>query len=88
MSNNALLGHPPARWGVASDLVPVTPSDDDALSEPAIALYVETGGDICFVSWRGAERTVAVPDNGHLQCAVRQVKATGTTASGIHALLP
>ena len=68
--------------GPGRDYVPVTPSDATPLTTPAIALYVETGGVVSFVSATGATRTVAVSDYGWVLCGVRQVRATGTTAAG------
>ena len=72
--------------GPARDYLPVTPSDADALPEVAVALYAETGGRIVFVTEAGQTRDVAVPDFGWILCGVRQVMATGTTATGLHAM--
>ena len=58
--------------GPGRDYVPVTPSDATPLTTPAIALYVETGGVVSFVSATGATRTVAVSDYGWVLCGVRQ----------------
>lgn len=73
--------------GPARDLVPVTPSDATALSQVAVALYVETGGLVSFVSEAGVTRSVALTDGAILPVGVRQVLASGTTASGIHAFM-
>jgi len=40
-----------------------------------------------FVTVTGETRTVTVPDNFYLVCACKQVFATDTTATGIHALV-
>ncbi|MDF2235364.1 hypothetical protein P2H44_22645 [Albimonas sp. CAU 1670] len=85
---NPFNGHSPARWGVGSDLAPVTPSDTVALETPAIGLFVEGAGDVVFVSAAGATRTVNLPAHGYLAVAVLQVLATDTTATGIHAVIP
>lgn len=70
----------------ARDLAPVTPSDTGALPQVATALFVETGGTVRIVTALGAERDVTLPDFTLLPVGVRAVRATGTTASGIHAL--
>lgn len=72
--------------GPGRDYAPVTPSDVTDLPTPAISLYIETGGAVSFVSATGQTRTVQAPDFGWLLCGVRRVRATGTTASGIHAV--
>ena len=73
--------------GPATDLLPVTPDDASALPEVAIALYVETGGALSIVTARGNSRTVTVADRSILPVGVRQVNATGTSATGIHAMV-
>lgn len=73
--------------GPGIDYVPVTASDSVALTDVAIALYVETGGAVSFISQKGNTRTVTVPDFGWILCGVKQVLSTGTTATGIHALV-
>jgi hypothetical protein len=40
-----------------------------------------------FTTVTGEDRTVTVPDNFYLVCSVNRVFATGTTATGIHALV-
>lgn len=76
--------------GLVADLYPVTPSDStDNVGDGnvAIALYIETAGNVVFLNKDGVERTVAVPANFYLMSSVTRVKSTGTTASGIHALV-
>ena len=73
--------------GPATDILPVLPDDVTELQEVAIALYVETGGALSIVTARGNGRTVTVADRSILPVGVRQVHATGTTASGIHAMV-
>lgn len=70
--------------GPANDLEPVTPSDTVDLTNMAIALYVTVGGVVVFDSEAGETRTVTVGDNAILPVGVRRVRATGTTATGIH----
>ena len=71
----------------ATDIIPVTPDDAIDISEVAIALYVETGGQISFVTARNNARNVVVADNSILPVGTRRVNATGTTATGIHAMV-
>ncbi|SFI61120.1 spike base protein, RCAP_Rcc01079 family [Albimonas pacifica] len=85
--SNPYNGHSPSRFGSVSDLVPVTPSDDDALPTPALGLYVQGAGAVSFIAHSGETRTVSVPANFYLICAMSQVLAAGTTATGIHALV-
>lgn len=81
--------------------VPLDVSADDAdLTDPAgptggnVAreLFITTGGDVVFwdlgaPNLPAAERTQTVPDNFYLQCCVKKVVSSGTTAEGITALL-
>jgi len=73
--------------GPATDAFPVDPDDGTDLPDVAVGLYVETGGTLGFVSVTGQTRTVAVADFSILPVGVRRVRATGTTAAGIHALV-
>lgn len=72
--------------GPATDIRPVTPSDSADLPSVAIALYVESAGTVAFVTQAGESRLVNLPDFSFLPVGTRQVLASGTTASGIHAL--
>ncbi|WP_114286429.1 spike base protein, RCAP_Rcc01079 family [Candidatus Halocynthiibacter alkanivorans] len=73
--------------GPGRDYVPVTPDDATDLSDVAISLYMETGGAVSFISVAGQSRTVLVADFGWIVCGVQRVLATGTTATGIHAVV-
>ena len=73
--------------GPATDIQPVSPNDQEDLPVTAIALYVETGGTVSFVTVAGQQRHVELPDFAILPVGVRRVESTGTTASGIHALV-
>lgn len=73
--------------GPATDILPVTPNDTQDLEAVASALYIETGGAISFVTVRNQTRTVILGDLALLPIGVRRVLASGTTASGIHALV-
>lgn len=73
--------------GPATDIVPVTPSDVLDLADAAVALYVETGGTVSVVTVKGGARTVEVADKAILPVGISRVNATGTTATGIHAMV-
>lgn len=73
--------------GPATDIQPITPSDTADLPVVAIALYTETGGTITLTSVDGAVRAVPVADFSILPVGTRRVHATGTTATGIHAMV-
>ncbi len=82
---NPFTNRVPSLNGPATDIAPVTPSDSVDLADVAVALYVETGGAISFITVSGATRTVAVADFSILPVGAQRVLATGTTATGIHA---
>ena len=48
--------------GPTTDIVPVTPDDAANLPDVAVALYVETGGDLVIETVRGGTRTVEMAD--------------------------
>lgn len=73
--------------GPANDVLPVTPSDSVNLPLVALALYVQTGGALSIVTEAEVTRTVTVADFSILPVAVRRVNQTGTTATGIHAMV-
>ena len=73
--------------GPATDAFPVTPDDTTDLPMVAIALYVESGGTLVVNTVAGETRTINVADFSILPLGTSRVRATGTTASGIHALV-
>jgi hypothetical protein len=73
--------------GPGIDYAPVTPDDSDDLPNIAASLFVEGSGAVSFISVKGENRTVNVPDFGWIICGVRRVFSTGTTATGIHAVV-
>lgn len=85
--NNPFANRATPLSGPARDIAPVVPDDAAALSEVAVALYVEVGGAVSMITERGQTRTLTVPDYSVIPVGVTHVLATGTTASGIHALL-
>lgn len=84
---NPFANRTPSLNGPATDIAPVTPDDATDLPDVAVALYVEQAGTISLVTVRGRARSVSVADNAILPVGVRRVAATGTTATGIHALV-
>ena len=73
--------------GPATDALPVTPDDATDLPMVAIALYVENGGTVVVDTVAGETRTIAVADFSILPLGTTRVRATGTSATGIHALV-
>jgi hypothetical protein len=73
--------------GPATDAIPVTPDDGNDLPMVGIALYVETGGTVVVDTVAGETRSISVADFSILPVGVRRVRLSGTTASGIHALV-
>lgn len=84
---NPFKHHSLSLKGPATDIMPVIPNDAQDLTDGAIALYVETAGSISFVSAAGQSRTISVANFSILPVGVLRVLDTGTTATGIHALV-
>jgi len=84
---NPFANRAPSLSGPATDALPVTPSDGDDLPVVAVGLYVETGGEISLITAAGETRSVSVADFSLLPLGIRRVRATGTTATGIHAMV-
>jgi hypothetical protein len=90
MANPFIYENAPNQSGLVIDMVEVTTNDSTdnvGSGNIAIGLYIETGGDVVFLNKDGNERTVTVPDFHTITCSVKRVKSTGTTATGIHALV-
>jgi hypothetical protein len=76
--------------GLVRNWLAVTPSDSAdnvGTGNVAIGLYITAAGDVSFIDADGGTATVTVPANFILTCSVARVKATGTTATGIFALI-
>lgn len=73
--------------GPATDIIPITPDDSTDFAELAMSLFIEVGGTLRIVTRRGETRDILIEDQTLLPVAVRRVMATGTTASGIHAMV-
>jgi hypothetical protein len=71
----------------ASRCVAVTPSDSVPLTDIPKALYVGTGGTLVLQPLEGGTVTFKVPNGCLLPVRASFVRATGTTASDIVALL-
>jgi hypothetical protein len=65
----------------------VTPDDLSDLGKVAVALYIENGGAVSIVTVGNGSRVVQVADNSILPVGTKRVNATGTTATGIHAMV-
>ena len=90
MANPFIYTNSPNQSGLVYDMIPVTPNDatdNVGAGNVAIGLYIETAGVVVFLNKDGNERTVTVPATFYLTCSVSRVKTTGTTATGIHALV-
>jgi len=90
MANPFVYINSPNQSGLVYDMIEVTPSDGTdnvGAGNIAIGLYIEAGGSVTFLNKDDNERTVIVPDYHTLTCSVKRVKSTGTTATGIHALV-
>ncbi|KFE35573.1 spike base protein, RCAP_Rcc01079 family [Thioclava atlantica] len=83
---NPFHNRTPSLSGPALDIVPVTPDDATDLATVAVALYIETAGTLSFTTAQGNARTISVSDFAILPVGAQRVHATGTTATGIHAL--
>lgn len=73
----------------ATDIIPITPDDSSDLVPHARAIICQgNAGNVVLVTRDGeADRTVPIAANQQLDVYVRRVKATGTTATGLFALI-
>ena len=90
--NNPFKGVGPNLTGAVRDIIAVTPNDSAGTAPfdndtVAIGLYITTGGTVKITTAAGTDRTITVPDNFYLVCSVSRVFSTGTSATGIHALV-
>lgn len=72
---------------VAVDVVPVTPSDTVNLTAHARAIRAQAGGTLRITTFNNQVRNTFIADGELLPVYARRVHATGTTATGIEALL-
>ena len=77
--------------GLVRNWVAVTTSDSAdnvGTGNVAIGLYVTVGGTVTWIDYDGNTiGPVTVPSNFYVTAAVTRVKATGTAATGIFALI-
>lgn len=80
--------YPSQENGVAPDWESIDVSaSDDTPTENCIGFYVEVAGDVAFSTGNGTTVTVAVGDNSYHTANVKEFKNSGTTATGIFALI-
>lgn len=72
---------------VAVDVVPVTPSDSVDLEQHARAIRAASDGTLRITTYNGAVRDTFIAAGEILPVYVRRVHESGTTATGIEALL-
>lgn len=75
----------PESPGIGS--VAITPSNSTILDPPIRSLRVTVAGDVCFVGVDGVEDTWTCTDFDLIPIAMKQVKATGTDATGLKGIL-
>lgn len=72
---------------VALDLIPVTPSDSADLDIPARALRIGGAGTLRVTTYTGQVRNTNVAAGEVLLLFTTRVHSTGTSATGIEALI-
>lgn len=72
---------------VGTDLVPITPNDDTDLDLFARAIRVGGAGTLRITTLRGNVRNTSVAAGELLLVGARRVHETGTTATGLEAIL-
>jgi len=77
--------------GLVRNWVAVTPSDSAdnvGTGNVAIGLYITTGGTVTWIDADGVTvGPITFPSNFYINSSVARVKATGTAATGIYALI-
>lgn len=76
--------------GLVETWFAVTPNDSTnnvGTGNTAIGLYVTVGGAVSFRDISGTTITVSVPSNFYINCSVTRVLSTGTTSTGIFAMI-
>lgn len=78
--------------GMIRDWIPVTPNNSTdnmgaSVNNQVVGFYITNGGSVVFTV-EGVDRTVTFGSGTYVPCAgVTRIKATGTTATGIHSLV-
>lgn len=57
---------------------------DGTTGQEGVGLFTVGGGAIAFVDGFGTSHTITFPAWSSLDCGIREVKQTGTTATGIY----
>lgn len=76
--------------GLVRDRIPVTPNDTEdnvGAGNVAIGLDISGAGVVVYITVDGNTRTETVAANTRIICSVSRVLATGTTATGIIAVV-
>ncbi|ODU22776.1 MAG: hypothetical protein ABS87_01000 [Sphingomonas sp. SCN 67-18] len=79
----------PFPTGVSDDVFAVSPADAEGVTDGSVVrptirqLYVGTGGTLKYTSASGIVNTITIPDGFILQCAMRRVWQTGTSATNL-----
>jgi hypothetical protein len=76
--------------GLIRNWLAVTPNDSAdnvGTGNVAVGLFVTVGGTVTWTDVDGNDVTATIPSNFYLTCSVARVKSTGTTATGIFALI-
>ena len=76
--------------GMIRNWVSVTTNDSTdnvGTGNVAVGLYITVAGAVSFIDVDDNTITVTVPSGFYLNCSVTRVLATGTTATGIFALI-
>lgn len=81
------LGNNPT--GLIETWFAVTPNNDtdNIGGNVAIGLYVTGAGAVSWIDVNGTTITATVPANFYINCSVARVRQSGTTATGIFALI-
>lgn len=75
--------------GVSEDVFAITPTDADGIvgangtRKMVRQIYATGAGNIKYTSTADVVETIAVPAGFVLECAVKRVWSTGTTATGL-----
>ena len=72
---------------VATDIAPVTPSNTTDLPYPARAIRAAVAGTIRITTYTGNVRNTSIAAGEILPVYASRIHSTGTTATGIEALI-
>lgn len=87
---NPLMSAPVDETAVALDIVPITPNDSTDLATPARAIRCKntgTSGAVALITFMGNTRTTDIAAGETLPVYATRVLSTGTTATGLEALV-